>query len=958
MPLKRITSSLIAFAISVFASAQGHSSFIVGQLVEEDSGLPMIQAGVQLLSPKDSSMIEGVLTDLEGSFRVRADRGDYILKFSYLGFQTQYRDIHKTASTEAMDLGRIPLSPEEQMLKGAVVAAKVPPVTVSADTVVYNAAAFRVSDDAMLEELLGKIPGVEVSDNGSVTLHGKVVQEILVNGKRFFGGDVKTGLKNLSADMIENIKAYERKSDFSRLTGVDDGEEVPVIDLLIKKNMLGGWRGNARAAAGPADDMPLRYNGRINANRITGTEQTSVVAGVRNTTGKVPLNTTSRSQLGYGGFGSQDFREGGVSFTRKPRKSEISGHLQYTGYDKSVDTRNQSESLNATSSTFSAANNRPLNASNVLKADAVFEYRPDKFHTLYIKPVFNMTLTGAFSNPMASSFNGDPLALVDNPNDWVDFDFRGGHFPENDPLASIRVNSSNNRNSSYSDRFTGSLAAYYVTKSEKKRGRNFTLRVDASINGGTRDQYVDYFVFYYRKKDTDPKKREARKIFVDNSDRVYSVSPCISMNEPFGKGFYLQMTLQATYRNAVQGMNYYNLLDAAPDWTVAPSTSRAEQKRYLPAAYSDHYWAEFSSNGEYDCFSLRGNFNLRYSLKKFYVSAGVVLFPQWGRVRYHTAEIPDGSDRSFTFNAAPAVIFKYNKAKTNQISFTYRSWSGAPSLYNLLPVRGGTNPLSVHIGNPQLKPSFTHSMNFSYNYSNLRRQTSFVANVQGNIIRNAASTSSEYIEETGGKILTAKNIDGNWNVSGNCVFNKTFSDNHFSLSNHAAAEYQNNVSFLYNSSSTVRADEINVVRRFMVKESLDFCYRNDILELIANAGGEYTDETSLLRPSMSQWPFIVKAGLTATLTFPWKMRISSDFSTLWQRGFKFDALNRNFYYLNADISQTILKGKATIRLDAYDLLNRNVNLSRSFGASSRSITTFSGMGRYVLLSFVYRFRFK
>lgn len=956
MTLRRSIISILVFLSALTASAQPSGSFITGAVLEEDGGQSVIQAGVQLLSVKDSSMVEGTITNLDGMFRIRAKAGDYILKVSCLGYVTQFMNLHKTASVEDLDVGKILMPLETQSLKASVVAAKVEPMTIVADTVVYNAAAFRVADDAMLEELLAKIPGLEVSTSGTVTLHGKKVEELLVNGKRFFGGDVKTGIKNLSADMIENIKAYERDSDFTRMTGIEDGEEVPVIDLTIKKNMLGGWRGNINAGTGPGDDIPFRYRGRLNANKITKTDQTSIVAGVRNISGKVGINTTSRSQLGYGSTGFTDFREAGASFSRNNKKLEVSGHAHYNGHNRGADSRNQSESVTATSSTFGAGITEQINRNDVVKADATIQYRPDNLHSLYVRPVVNLTFIGAYSFPYSSSFNKDPLTLVQDPNDWVKFDFRGGHILENDPLKSIRVNSSSNLNSNYSTRFSGSVATYYTIRSAKKKTRSVTFRFDMATSPYSQDQFIDYFVYYYNKKA--PNNTDARKQFVTADEVYWQFQPQMSTNLPLAKHLYLQGTLQYSYRVSTSERNYYSLLQAYPDWTLNCTLDRGLQRASLPVGYENSFDDVFSSSGKYVYQYLKTILSLRYSKKKFNATAGVVLLPQWGKVAYHMKEEPDGNRNSFVFNAAPTITLKYNKAKTNQLSFTYRSWSSAPSLYNLLPVKSGSNPLSVHIGNADLKPCFTHSLMLSYNFSNLRRQTSFVANAMVRMTQNAFSNSTEYIPETGGRITTSKNIDGNWNASGNCVFNKTFNDNHFSMSNHAAAEYQNNVSFLYNSSKDVRADEINTMKRFMVKESLDFTYRNDILELIANAGGEYTDETSVLRPEMTQHPFAVKAGLTATLTFPWKTRLSADFSTLWQRGFMFDVLNRNYYYLNADISQTILKGKGTIRIDAYDLLNQSINMTRSFGAASRSINTFNGPGRYILVSFVYRFKFK
>ena len=246
-------------------------------------------------------------------------------------------------------------------------------------------------------------------------------------------------------------------------------------------------------------------------------------------------------------------------------------------------------------------------------------------------------------------------------------------------------------------------------------------------------------------------------------------------------------------------------------------------------------------------------------------------------------------------------------------------------------------------------------MNFSYNQSDIQKQSSLIINSGLTAVKNAVSNSTIYDTETGGRTVTPKNIDGRWNATASLVYNKTFGDGTFSISEHLSGAYNNNVAYLYN--STLKEDEVNTATRLMLKQSLDCNFRREWLELTLNLSADGTDERSLLRPQMNQRPYTLRAGLTSLFIFPWRMRLTTTFYTIAQRGYTNASFNRDYYVLNASLSQTLIKKKLTLRVEGNDLLHQLPSMTRNFTSERRSIVTYNGVNSYIVARLVYQFKF-
>ena len=401
------------------------------------------------------------------------------------------------------------MTASNQKIEAASVSAAAPSVSVVGDTLVFSASAYRLAEDASLEDLLKKIPGIEVNGN-AVTLYGKQISELRVNGKRYFGGSVSAGLQNIPAEMIDKVGAYERESDFTRLTGVDDGELVPVLDLKIKQDFLDGWKGRVNGGYGTSG----RYAVKANVNRMTKEENSSVVANFHNLPGKASFNNASRTQLGGGASGENDRREAGVSFARKTGNKEFDWNMQYQGKDSYVQSLVQTQNIYAATTSFSNANNSNSARMDNPKADLRFQFRPDKWTTVMVRPAVSWSRTDNWTHNLTGNFKRDPYELVADPCSEI------GSYGEGDPLASVRASTADNMLRGFSDRLDGRITLLWSRKFSK-RGRSVSLQTDDSFVLQNSDQGTNYRTVYNRTKaPTDTTRRQ----YIDQDTRNLAFS--------------------------------------------------------------------------------------------------------------------------------------------------------------------------------------------------------------------------------------------------------------------------------------------------------------------------------------------------------------------------------------------------------------------------------------------------
>lgn len=923
---------VLLLTVTLSTYAQNKIVTVSGRVIEAGTKEPVELAAVQLLSLPDSAQVAGMTTSAQGYFSLSKQKpGKYLLKVSFIGYITKVIPVQLTANVPAKKMGNIELATDAVMLKEAVVVAEAPQVTVVEDTLMYNSSAYRTPEGAMLEELVKKLPGAEIDDDGNVKINGKELKKIMVDGKEFFGGDVKTGLKNLPVDMVDKLKTYDKKSDLARVTGIDDGEEETVLDLTVKKGMNQGWFGNADLGAGTKD----RYTGRMMLNRFIDNTQFSIIGSANNV-----------NDLGFsGGGGGPRWRSNnglnatkmlGATFATQTNKIELGGSVRYNFQDGDISSINSSERFLQNGNSYSNSNNKNRNKGTNVNADFRMEWKPDTLTNIIFRPNFSYGRTNNASLSESGTFNEDPFNLVANPNDYLNFDNLS-----DDPLKDIRVNATNSASLSKGNSLSGN-ATLQVNRKLNNKGRNLTFRGVFGYGDNDNDQYTQSETRYYQLLNhLGGDSILYRNQYITTPTHNYNYTAQVTYSEPIAKATFLQFSYQFQYKYSKSDKTTFDLLDY-PDWTIGGT---------LPSGYEAHAVDSLSKNAEYRYYNHDASVGLRFIRQKYQLNVGMSFQPQNSTLSYKKGDYMIDTTRT-VFNFAPNMDLRFRFSKVSQLRFTYRGRSSQPTMENLLPITDNSNPLNIRMGNPGLKPSFAHTMRLFYNTYNAEKQRGIMTHFSFTATQNSISNSTRYNEETGGLITRPENINGNWNAFGLFGFNTALRNKKYTINTFTNINYQNNVAFLYNQDT--KNNDRNTSTGLMLGERVTGSYRNDWFEFSLNGSINYTAERNKLRPENNQEPYTYSYGASTNITMPWKMTLATNITNQSRRGYRDSSMNRNELIWNAQLAQSLLKGAGTISFEVYDILRQQSNISRSLTADMRSVSEYNGINSYCMVHFIYR----
>ena len=263
----------ILLTLCAAATALAQERKISGTLLDKESKEPVMQATIQLLKAKDSVYVAGAVTNEDGLFSLTApENGKYIIKITNIGYKGIVRNL-TISEDKDFAFGKVNMETDAVMLKEVIANGVAAKVVVKEDTFVYNAAAYRTPEGSVIEELVKRLPGAQIGDDGKITINGKEVKKIMVDGKEFMTGDTETALKNLPTAIVDKVKAYQEKSDLAKMTGIDDGEENTVLDFNIKKGMNKGTMLNTDLAAGTHSRYAERLMGAYKIGRASCRER-------------------------------------------------------------------------------------------------------------------------------------------------------------------------------------------------------------------------------------------------------------------------------------------------------------------------------------------------------------------------------------------------------------------------------------------------------------------------------------------------------------------------------------------------------------------------------------------------------------------------------------------------------------------------------------------------------------
>lgn len=955
--MRKSVLTLLLLFIAMTMQAQQH--LITGAIIDKGTNDPVEASTVQLLRA-DSTYISGAISDENGLFSLQApEDGSYLLKITSVGYKPTVRRIMMSQGKD-LAMGKININAEAIMLKAATVTAMAKKVVLKEDTFVYNSAAYRTPEGSTIEELVKRLPGAEVSDDGSIKINGKEVKKILVDGKEFMTGDTKTALKNLPTSIIDKIKAYDEKSDLAKVTGIDDGEEETVLDFGIKKGMNKGLIANMDLSMGTKQ----RYSERGMAAYFNDRNRLMMFASAN--------NTNDMGFPGGGGPGGWGPNKQGLNASKmvglnynyeNKDKLKMDASLRWNHSDGDISSTVASENFVSQNSSFSNSRAKNFSRSNSWDGRFRLEWKPDTMTNIMFRPSFTIKSSDALARSLSAQFNADPYQITSDPlEDAARAELGLEDVSTSKSLlqqagALVNLQSSSSISYSESENLRGMLQ---YNRRLSAMGRNITVRTDASYgktdaNSLSLTNAYMYLVDVANGNETDHYNTYRYNV---TPTRNYSYSLQATYSEPLWRATFLQLSYKFTYKYSKTDRSTYNFSDFSDEEANQWASITPEYRGWgnylgtLRSPLDEYFDSDQSRFSEYKNYIHEMQLMMRFVRPKYNLSFGAMLQPQKSNFIYDYMGQHSETTRNVT-NFSPALDFRYRFSMVSNLRINYRGTTSQPSMTDLLDITDDSNPLNIKKGNPGLKPSFTHNFRLFYNNYIEKHQRALMTFVNFSMTRNSISDMVTYDDKTGGRTTQPENINGNWNARGAFMFNTAIdSAGVWNINTFTTLAYTNAVGYL---SLDGKTSQKNTTKQTQVGERIAMGYRNNWLEVNLNGTLNYNHARNKLQASsnMNTWQF--SYGPSITVTMPWGMSLSTDLSQSSRRGYSDKSMNTNELVWNAQLSQGFLKGKPlTVMIQFYDLLHQQSTLSRALTAMARTDTEYNSINSYAMLHVIYR----
>lgn len=936
--MKRLIMAIMIVATTTLSAMAQRT--ITGKVVDNDNE-SLAMTTVKLLS-KDSTLVKGVLTNDNGSFKLQAPKaGRYIVSISCVGFKTYNKSFN--ISDKDVALGTIQMKPDAILLKETTITGHAAKVTLKADTFVYNANAFRTAEGSVIEELVKKLPGAEISDDGTIKMNGKEVKKILVDGKEFMTGDTKTALKNLPTSIIDKIKSYDQKSDLARVSGIDDGEEQTVLDFGVKKGMNKGFLTNNDLAIGTQDRYSARLMGGLFSEDLRG----MAFGNLNNTNDR-----GFRGGPGWGG-GSQGLTANkmvGVNMNyEKKDKLKLDGHVRWNHSDGDAVSETSTENFVSQSGSFSNSSSKNLTRSNSWDARMRLEWQPDTMTNIMFRPNFSYSTSDGSTINNAASYNDDPYLYVTDPLNQ-----------EETLLAasdSLMLNTRKSNSISYS-KSTSVGGMLQFNRRLSNNGRNVTLQLNGNYSDSQSKSLSTQNVHLYQVKNylgTADSTYQTNR-YSTTPQKNYNYSAQFTYSEPIWKATYLQFSYKFQYKYTKSDRSTFDFSNLGEDYFNGLSPIYRSWDGYLgrlSGSIEDYRDDNLSRYSEYKNYIHEIQLMLRIIRKAYQFNVGAMVMPQKTNFIQDYQGVKVDTVCTVT-NVTPTADFRWKISQVSQLRFNYRGTTSQPSMTNLLDITDDSDPLNISKGNPGLKPSFTNNFRLFYNNYIQKRQQAIMAHVNFNNTSNSISNKVTYNEETGGRTTQPENINGNWNLNGAFMFNTAIDTAaYFNVNTFSTIRYANSVGYVTLGSN--ETSQKSTTKSMTIGERLAASYRNDWIEFELNGTLDYTHSRNQLQTTanLDTWKFTY--GFNTNITMPWGTSLSTDFNMNSRRGYNDASMNTNELIWNVQVSQSFLKGNAlTLSLQFYDILHQQSNFSRTIDAMQRSDVQYNAITNYAMLHVIYR----
>ena len=698
---------LLFITLSLFSSLGAFAQHSVqGLVIDSKNESPIEMGSVRLLNSRDSMVIQGAQTDLKGNFIIKkVSSGNYLLAVSMVGYITHYQNI--TVGNSDLILKTIQIKEGAVQLASAEVTGNLAQLVVKGDTTEFNANAFKTVQNAMVEDLLKRLPGVEVGSDGKITVNGQQISKIRVNGQKFFDSDVTMATKNIPADAISKVQVFDQKSDMAKLTGFEDNDTEHIINLTFKPNRLKGTFGNVTGGVGLDLNKDVRYDGNLFLNIMDGNNQSTIIGGANNANTSRSMGAGAISAMAsMGGMGGSSMMilpggfggaSSGITSTQNMGYNQSSiindklriggfGSLNHSSTNAITNTNKESFLSGSTFDNVSSSNS--INESYSANARVEIEYKPDTTNTILFQP--NISYSRSLTNSQSDYSNS---------------------------TNSARTSWGNTSNVGNGSSVSGSLGVIYSHKFNSKRGRTFTANLQSSLSQNDNES------FNYSLNNVPISSTTIDQHTLNNS-KGNSASLRISYVEPLWdlKNF-LETTVSFMNSNTNSDKNQYNK-DLQGNYTKLDST------------YSNN----FTNNFYNETLEL----NFQHIEKDYNYTLGVTGNPSQTHSYTKYFNGLDYNTNNNVVNFSPTARFQYNMGRRKFVRIDYRGQTTQPSVTQLQPVKNNSNAMNISIGNPDLNASFNNSLRLIYSSFNDSTYASFNAFVNAQMTKDAFVTNSLY----------------------------------------------------------------------------------------------------------------------------------------------------------------------------------------------------------------------
>ena len=958
--------SVAAFLIASVSFAQGNFT-VKFKLIDEKTSEPVSFATASLTVKGETKAVKYVLTNDEGAGEiVKVKKGTYKFKAELMGYTTYEKEI---VVNKNIELGTLKMAEDVKVLDAASVSAVGNPIVVKKDTIEYNASSFKTSDNDMLEDLLKKLPGVEVASDGTVTANGETIKKITIDGKTFFLDDPQLATKNLPAKLVEKVKVVERKSEQARFTGIDDGQQETIIDLSVYKGMMNGWFGNVMGGGGhdlPEDgyytedktfmDEGWRYQTAGILGNFKSKSQISIIVNANNTNnrgfndlagGMMRGMMGGGRRMGGGGFGGMGGGNGITSswmgglngaWDLLDDRMELSSNYLYNGSTNYVEeTSSKVTFMENGSHMLNDNNGYSTNGSQGHRIGVRLDYEFNKNTSLLFEPQFNFG-TGSFSEH-------SDLATRTAMN--ADTTFTNSGFTDN---------KGNNRN------WTASGRLLYRQRLGKE-GRTLSALVNYSFSNNEMSGLNQSLT----RTDLNADNVFENEIVNQRYDQISnnsSLSGRMVFTEPLAENLFLEANYEYAWNSNRTGKDTYN----SGDVNFADDATSLVYN-YIGEVYDPTYSSSILNN----YVNQRAGTSLTWQTQDLNAQVGIQINP----TDTHNETNGETYDNKVV-NWSPSARIRYMVNENAQLMVNYDGRSSQPSTSQLMPVPDNTDPLNVSLGNPYLESYFTHNMRGTFRFTNRTTFTSVNAQLGGNFVQDAI-TNAQWYDQSGAQYSIPVNGPGTGSANASIMVNSPIAKSDFSIMSNTSARYNQSVSYIgtgtlnsdlyydpdnaefnyvlfhkdYPSLGDSDAFLTNKIRSLNVTEMLRLTYRNDFVELVAGGRTNVSKSWYTMKSANVNTTWNNNVSFEMNWTLPFGMNLISDMNYNWYRGYT--TAQEPEFILNAEITQLVFNKKGTIALRAYDIFKQAKNLMVTDASNYHQEVRNNTLGRYVIVSFTYRF---